>query len=200
MGHLLPPNTIVATQAWSMHRDPTIFPSPETFLPDRWLETADNAEQLTLMSQYMMPFGVGTRMCGGQNLAQIMIRVVLTSVVRNFNIVAPPETNEKSMDIRDAFVGSFSSLFILRWWLSIIAGHFPGCSGVQAEVYSTHSIADTDHLRVPTNCQIIHLGFYPLIAVIKNSQYRFKRVWDYHDFLLIFSFACSHIFLLAIFK
>lgn len=114
MGHLLPPNTIVATQAWSMHRDPTIFPSPETFLPDRWLETADNAEQLTLMSQYMMPFGVGTRMCGGQNLAQIMIRVVLTSVVRNFNIVAPPETNEKSMDIRDAFVGSFSSLFILR--------------------------------------------------------------------------------------
>ena len=37
MGFALPPGTVVATQAWSMHRDPEIFPSPETFLPERWL-------------------------------------------------------------------------------------------------------------------------------------------------------------------
>ncbi len=37
MGYALPPGTIVSTQAWSMHRDAEIFPSPETFLPERWL-------------------------------------------------------------------------------------------------------------------------------------------------------------------
>lgn len=37
MGFALPPGTIVSTQAWSMHRDADIFPSPETFLPERWL-------------------------------------------------------------------------------------------------------------------------------------------------------------------
>lgn len=37
MGFELPPGTIVATQAWSMHRDSEVFPSPETFLPERWL-------------------------------------------------------------------------------------------------------------------------------------------------------------------
>lgn len=37
MGFELPPGTIVATQAWSMHRDSELFPSPDTFLPERWL-------------------------------------------------------------------------------------------------------------------------------------------------------------------
>ena len=37
MGYALPPGTIVATQAWSMHRDVEVFPSPDTFLPERWL-------------------------------------------------------------------------------------------------------------------------------------------------------------------
>ncbi|KIY46145.1 cytochrome P450 [Fistulina hepatica ATCC 64428] len=102
LGFALPPGTIVSTQAWSMHRDPSVFPSPETFLPDRWLDAP--AEQLQLMNQYMMPFGIGTRTCGGQNLAQVMLRVVLVAVVRNFDIEAPVETNERSMEMRDSFV------------------------------------------------------------------------------------------------
>ena len=43
MGYALPPGTIVSTQAWSMHRDMELFPSSETFLPERWLP-ADNSE------------------------------------------------------------------------------------------------------------------------------------------------------------
>ena len=108
MGYGLPPGTIVSTQAWSMHRDAAVFLSPDTFLPERWLEiTAD----LGTMAQYMMPFGTGTRICGGQNLAQMMLRIVVTAIVRNFDVVAPLETNEGSMDIRDSFVrGSSSTL------------------------------------------------------------------------------------------
>lgn len=41
MGYALPPGTIVSTQAWSMHRDTSVFPSPDTFLPDRWLEVRE---------------------------------------------------------------------------------------------------------------------------------------------------------------
>ena len=37
LGFQLPPGTIVGTQAWSMHRDPDIFPDPEFFNPERWL-------------------------------------------------------------------------------------------------------------------------------------------------------------------
>ncbi|OCB88939.1 cytochrome P450 [Sanghuangporus baumii] len=56
------------------------------------------------MAKHMFPFGHGPRVCGGQNLAQIMLRVVLSAIARNFDIIAPLETNEKSMAMRDIFV------------------------------------------------------------------------------------------------
>jgi cytochrome P450 len=104
MGYALPPGTIVATQAWSVHRNPAVFPSPETFLPERWLETGDNKEQLQVMNRHMMPFGTGSRVCGGQNLAQMILRITVAAIARNFDLLSPPETTEKSMEMRDSFV------------------------------------------------------------------------------------------------
>lgn len=125
MGYALPPGTIVGTQSWSLHRDPAVFPSPETFLPERWLpsyaaskeETAEDAEReaarLARMANHMMPFGTGSRICGGLNLAHIIMRVVLVAVLRNFEVEAAPGTDEKSMDMRDSFVRAFRSLCAL---------------------------------------------------------------------------------------
>ncbi|KAG2073384.1 cytochrome P450 [Suillus decipiens] len=104
MGYALPPGTVVATQGWSVHRDASIFPSPKTFLPERWLERPGNAEHLFKMAQSLIPFGTGSRVCGGQNLAQMMLRIAVATVARNFDVVAPPETNERSMEIKDSFV------------------------------------------------------------------------------------------------
>jgi cytochrome P450 len=121
MGYALPPGTIVATQAWSMHRDASIFPSPSTFLPDRWLETSspDNTEKLMAMQQHFMPFGAGSRVCGGQNLAMIMLRVTVAAVARNFDVVAPAETNDRTMEVKDSFVRVrfyfFSNSFLISY-------------------------------------------------------------------------------------
>lgn len=113
MGFALPPGTVVATQAWTMHRNPAVFPSPDTFLPDRWLcsDEPGSEESLIAMHQHFMPFGTGSRVCGGQNVAQSMLKVVVAAVARNFNIVAPPETNEKSMEIKDSFVSTSRRFF-----------------------------------------------------------------------------------------
>jgi hypothetical protein len=104
MGYALPPGTMVATQAWSVHRSPSVFPSPESFSPERWLETGGNNEQLEAMNRYMMPFGTGSRVCGGQNLAQMVLRIAIAAIARNFDITSPPETTEMSMEMRDSFV------------------------------------------------------------------------------------------------
>lgn len=105
MGYALPPGTIVATQAWSMHRDPSVFPSPDTFIPERWMEgPSTSSADLSRMAAQMMPFGTGTRVCGGQNLAQMMLKLAVAAFVRNFDISAPQETTSKSMDIKDSFV------------------------------------------------------------------------------------------------
>ncbi|KAF9254261.1 cytochrome P450 [Marasmius fiardii PR-910] len=106
MGFEIPPGTVVATQAWSMHRNPSVFSSPESFMPERWLEKGapGSSERLARMMQYLMPFGTGSRVCGGQNVAHMMMRIVIATIVRNFDVVAATETNEQSMEIKDSFV------------------------------------------------------------------------------------------------
>lgn len=140
MGYALPPGTIVSTQSWSMHRDPDVFPSPETFLPERWLfvEGAEGEDErlaryafLLLrepstshflvcsfrMNQYLIPFGVGTRACGGQTLAQTVLRMVVAALASNFDVFAhAQETNERSMEMRDAFV----CFLITSFWARLI--------------------------------------------------------------------------------
>lgn len=59
------------------------------------------------MSQYLMPFGIGTRACGGQNLAHMVLRVAIAAMAVNFDITAKlTETNEHTMEIKDAFVST----------------------------------------------------------------------------------------------
>ena len=56
------------------------------------------------MTAHMMPFGTGTRICGGQNLALMMLKLGIASFVRNFEIRTPAETTDTSMEIMDSFV------------------------------------------------------------------------------------------------
>lgn len=88
-----------------MHRDPTAFPSPHSFLPERWLHATE--DQLAQMKMQFMPFGVGARICGGNALAMMMMRITVATLVRNFEVNAAEGTDEKSMDPRDSFVSIY---------------------------------------------------------------------------------------------
>ena len=54
-GYFLPGGATVCTQAYSLHRDPDIFPSPEKFDPSRWKAPSK------AMKDIFMPFGGGSR-------------------------------------------------------------------------------------------------------------------------------------------
>lgn len=54
-GYYLAQDTVVSTQAWTLHRDLTLFPNPERFDPSRWLEATKE------MRDGVMPFGGGAR-------------------------------------------------------------------------------------------------------------------------------------------
>ncbi|KAJ7137821.1 cytochrome P450 [Mycena epipterygia] len=106
MGHIIPPGTVVATQAWSIHRDPRTFPSPERFDPERWLDDTGNSDTgSTRRAAHMMPFGLGTRVCPGQQLAQAVIRIALAAVVRKFEIQPDSATTESSMKMKAGLLG-----------------------------------------------------------------------------------------------
>ncbi|KAJ3542904.1 hypothetical protein NM208_g3856 [Fusarium decemcellulare] len=77
-GHYIPEDTIVSTQAWTLHRDPLVFPRPEQYDPSRWL--AETKE----MRDAMMPFGGGARACIGKHLARMELRLGAARFFRAF--------------------------------------------------------------------------------------------------------------------
>lgn len=95
-GHTLPPGVRVGAQAWTMHRHPSVFPDPEQFDPDRWLE------EQPAQRAHFIPFGLtGQRECVGKHLATMVMEMVIAGLVLNFDIVSAE--NEESMSLREAF-------------------------------------------------------------------------------------------------
>lgn len=65
----IPPNTRVNAQAYSLHRNPEVFPEPETWQPKRWLKEENTSTELEERRRWFWAFGSGGRMCVGSNLA-----------------------------------------------------------------------------------------------------------------------------------
>lgn len=81
----LPVGTEVSMQPYLMHRVTSVFPDPELYLPERWLQEPgesedDYAARMTNMQRYMMGFGKGVRMCLGMNLARIEMKMALANL------------------------------------------------------------------------------------------------------------------------
>lgn len=65
----IPHGTCVSAQAYSLHRNPEVFPDPEMWKAERWLETSP--EKRGEMMRWFWPFGSGADMCIGNHLAML---------------------------------------------------------------------------------------------------------------------------------
>src|SRR6266852_7075810 len=81
---LAPPSSLVLISLWGMHRDPDFFPSPEEFIPERWLGTSGRGIE---PNEAFLPFGMGPRICIGRRFATIETMVILAEIVRGFEIL-----------------------------------------------------------------------------------------------------------------
>ncbi|KAK2763202.1 hypothetical protein FQN54_009838 [Arachnomyces sp. PD_36] len=81
--HVIPAGTPMSASAYIIHRDPSIFPNPERFDPDRWIKAAERGEKLT---QYIVAFSKGSRGCVGINLAYMELFMVISQFARRFDV------------------------------------------------------------------------------------------------------------------
>ena len=65
----IPANIRVNAQAYSLHRNPDVYPDPETWQPKRWLKGVNSESDLEERRRWFWAFGSGGRMCVGSNLA-----------------------------------------------------------------------------------------------------------------------------------
>nr|QCI34352.1 hypothetical protein [Zymoseptoria tritici] len=58
----IPPGTPISQSAFFVHTDPTVFPNPHTFSPERWTQERHDGVPLT---RYLVSFTKGSRQCLG---------------------------------------------------------------------------------------------------------------------------------------
>ena len=94
----LPPNVRVSCQAYSLHRNPDVFPDPESWCPERWLVDEVGKIKIDEMMKWFWAFGSGGRMCVGSNFAMINLKLVVASLYSNFRTVIADDGEGKWME------------------------------------------------------------------------------------------------------
>uniref|UniRef100_A0A670JYF4 Uncharacterized protein n=1 Tax=Podarcis muralis TaxID=64176 RepID=A0A670JYF4_PODMU len=93
-GFLFPKGTAVLFDLRSVLLDPTRWETPAEFNPNHFL---DKNGQFVDREEYL-PFGAGSRMCLGMQLAKTEIFILLTSLLRMFRFQLPEGVKEVNME------------------------------------------------------------------------------------------------------
>ncbi|KAJ5160940.1 uncharacterized protein N7482_007944 [Penicillium canariense] len=81
--YIIPPGTPVSLCTVLVHLDPSIFPDPHLFDPERWVRASKEGVNL---DKFIVAFTKGTRQCLGINLAYAEIYLTIARLVRTFNM------------------------------------------------------------------------------------------------------------------
>jgi len=83
LGCKIPKGSILLISMYALHRDPTFYPDPEKFIPERFApEEVKKRPRLSYM-----PFGAGPRMCIGNHFAMMELQLILTLLIRRFDFI-----------------------------------------------------------------------------------------------------------------
>ena len=100
---VVPPGVIASTSALSSGRNSDVYPEPNEWLPERWLQASER------MKLNLTPFGYGSRICPGSNLALTELRYMLGAIFRNMRAVQPVNMEWKPLEIADVFAAHIKS-------------------------------------------------------------------------------------------
>ncbi|CAM1501964.1 Fc.00g039480.m01.CDS01 [Cosmosporella sp. VM-42] len=102
LGDFIPGDTTVSISAYVAHRDPKVFPDPESYIPERWL-----GEKSKDLQPYFISFSAGARGCIGRNISYLEQTVLLASVVHRYEMALPyPEWEQERRETFNLMPGS----------------------------------------------------------------------------------------------
>lgn len=81
-GHRIAGGVTVSAPILELNRHKDLFPRPNEFDPDRWLDE----KQLPNLKEYVQPFSIGGRGCIGKNLAMVELTKVVATMVSRYDV------------------------------------------------------------------------------------------------------------------
>ncbi|XP_072035943.1 cytochrome P450 2U1-like [Amphiura filiformis] len=100
-GYHIPKGAAIISNAYAVMRDPIAFPEPDQFRPERFID--ENGEYFE--KSRVIPFGLGRRMCPGENIAKMELYVIFTHLLHRFSLVKPDDV------ARVTFEGTYGGVF-----------------------------------------------------------------------------------------
>lgn len=86
-GYPIPPKTLIFITPYITHRDPTYWPDPERFDPDRFAP-----EQVSKRPRHIYyPFGEGLHVCIGNNFALMEMQLIFAIALQRFRLKLVPD-------------------------------------------------------------------------------------------------------------
>ncbi|RYC58006.1 hypothetical protein CHU98_g8202 [Xylaria longipes] len=80
-GWTIPAYTAISVNHRTLLLDPTVFPSPLEFKPERWLESEHPIDE----KRHFVGFGKGARSCPGKDFATNLVQLTLATLLQRFD-------------------------------------------------------------------------------------------------------------------
>ncbi|XP_056145234.1 sterol 26-hydroxylase, mitochondrial [Lampris incognitus] len=90
-GHLFPKKTLFHLCHFAVSYDETVFPEPHAFLPQRWLRGGEEKGKQHPFGS--VPFGFGIRACLGRRVAELEMYLLLSRVIKHYEVRPDPAGN-----------------------------------------------------------------------------------------------------------
>ncbi|CAO2834962.1 unnamed protein product [Amaranthus hypochondriacus] len=99
-GYLVPKNSTIWVNIWSINYDSRVWSNAEMFVPERFLEKEINIKGRNFE---LIPFGSGRRICPGMPLAHRMLHLMLATLLQSFNWKYFHEKRPKEICVEEKF-------------------------------------------------------------------------------------------------
>ncbi|MQM20340.1 hypothetical protein Taro_053360 [Colocasia esculenta] len=105
-GFHVPAGTRVLANVWKLQRDPAVWPDPEEYMPERFLD--GNHAHVDVKGGHfgLIPFGAGRRICPGVTFSLHVMHLALARLIHSFELGRPPSAAGAPVELDDSLFGS----------------------------------------------------------------------------------------------
>lgn len=102
-GFGMPKGTRMLVNLWAVGRDPTAWPEPEEFVPERFLGDDNKTPVVNFRDPNFtyIPFGAGRKVCPGMDMAARLVPLLLASLLHKVEWKLPDGMAPEDVDLRE---------------------------------------------------------------------------------------------------